>query len=64
MNFKKLQIVYPHVLKVAAFLLISGGLTMLINNIASLHLSPTVEMLIMAVVNIVLASIKKWQDQP
>ena len=55
-------IVVPHVVKVAFFMFISGGLTVLLNNIAQLHLSPLAELILANAINMVLAGIKKYSD--
>lgn len=56
------NIVIPHVVKVAFFMFVSGGLTVLLNNIAQLHLSPLAELVIANAINMVLAGIKKYSD--
>ncbi len=58
----KMQVVIPHVVKVALYYFISGGLTLLLVNIANLHLQPYVEMMITGLINIILVSIKKLSE--
>ena len=48
-----------HVAKIVAFLFVSGGLTELVNNLAMLHLSPTMVLVISGGINSILAWIVK-----
>lgn len=51
-----------HVAKVALFIIISGGLTSLLNNLGNLHLSPEATLIVTGVINVILAGIKKYQE--
>ena len=63
MNLKVLGIVIPHTVKVAFFIGISAGLTFVLNNIAQLHLTEMQMFVLMAVINAILAGIKKYIDE-
>jgi hypothetical protein len=50
---------FEHTTKVVAFLFVSGGLTEVVNNIAMLHLSPTLMLVVTGGINAVLAWLVK-----
>lgn len=58
--FKSIAI--PHIGKVAAYYLVSGGLMELLNNVASLHLSPLSQLIVAGIINALLAGLKKYFD--
>ncbi len=51
-----------HITKVALFIIISGGLTSLLNKLGNLHLSPEATLTITGIINVILAGLKKYQD--
>ncbi len=51
-----------HIVKVALFIMIAGGLTSLINNLGQLHLGPEATILVTGIINVILAGLKKYQD--
>lgn len=64
MNFDLLKlIVVPHVLKVAVFVALSAGLTFLLNNVAQLNLDADKQMVVLLVINVLLAGLKKYQEE-
>ncbi len=64
MNLVKMQtIVVPHALKVAFFVSLSAGLTYLLNNLGQLHLNEVWSFIVMGLINVALAGVKKYTDQ-
>jgi hypothetical protein len=51
-----------HSLRVAVFIILSAGLTALLDNIGKLDLSPTAAVVLTGLINITIAAIKKEDD--
>lgn len=62
-NLEKPQIQATiHMLKVAVFIAIAGAMTTLLSNLGKLNLDATTTVVVTAVINLILAWVKKYQE--